>query len=274
MAKGLTDARHYAAIAEVLRKNGTDREGTFQPGEMAEKLQAACDFRYGEGHNEGYDKGLETGFREGMDAGRQAEYDRFWDVFQDYGNRTDYDAAFFRSGFNEINFFPKYDLIPTSLIQSFMNSKIKNLKQILVDAGVVLDTSNCTNFYYAFYASSITHFPDIDLRKATNCEYMFRDSLATTIDKLIVCDKNNLSKSFANALNLENIVFEGTIGQNVDLHWSPLTKASIESVMAALSDTASGMTASFQQSAVNGAFTADEWLALVAAKPNWTITLA
>ena len=236
---------------------------------IAEKLQTIA-----ENEKKVYEAGKTDGVSEGIEQGKKAEWGNFWDVFQDYGNRTDYDAAFFRSGFNEINFFPKYDLKPTSLIQSFMQTKIKNLKQLLNDACVVLDTSNCTNFYYAFYASSITHIPDIDLRKATNTGYMFRESLVTTIDKLIVSDATTLSTMFAALSNLKNIVFEGTIGQSVDLHWSPLTKASIESVMAALSDTASGMTASFKKSAVNAAFTTGEWNALVAAKPNWTITLA
>lgn len=277
MAKGLTDARHYAAIAEVLRKNGADSEGTFQPGEMAEKLQAACDFRYGEGHNEGYDKGLETGFREGRSAGRQAEYDRFWDTYQQNGQRTSYEYAFKGGGWTDKIFKPKYDIIPNAYGASamFQYSSITNLKQLLLDAGVRLDTSNCVFLLQTFQGSEITHIPEIDARKATNTSYMVGSQCKVhTIDKLLVSETTPLSSTFIDSRYLENIVFEGTIGQNVDLHWSPLTKASIESVMAALSDTASGMTASFQQSAVNGAFPSDEWLALVAAKPNWTITLA
>lgn len=277
MAKGLTDARHYAAIAEVLRKNGADREGRFQPGEMAEKLQAACDFRYGEGHNEGYDKGLETGFREGTDAGKQAEYDRFWDTYQQNGNRVTYTYAFSSYGWTDELFKPKYDIVLVGNASSgmFHSSRITNLKQLLLDAGVKLDTSNCTYLLQTFQSSEITHLPEIDARKAANTSYMVGSGCkVVTIDKLLVSETTPLSSTFIGSNSLENIVFEGTIGQNVDLHWSPLTAESIESTVAALSDTASGMTASFKQSAVNGAFTSEEWLALVAAKPNWTITLA
>ena len=277
MAKGLTDARHYAAIAEVLRKNGADAEGTFQPGEMAQKLQDTCDFRYGEGHNEGYDKGLEVGFREGTEAGRQAEYDRFWDTYQQNGNRTSYNYAFYGDGWTDETFKPKYDivLIGNNASGMFRYSRITNLKQLLLDAGVKLDTSNCTYLLQTFQSSEIAHLPEIDARKAVNTSYMCgSDCKVVTIDKLLVSETTPLSSTFIGAGYLENIVFEGTIGQNVDLHWSPLTAESIESTVAALSDTASGMTASFKQSAVNAAFSWEEWLALVAAKPNWTITLA
>lgn len=277
MAKGLTDARHYAAIAEVLRKNGADTEGTFRPGEMAQKLQDTCDFRYGEGHNEGYDKGLEVGFREGTEAGRQAEYDRFWDTYQQNGNRTLYDYAFNSLAWTDEIFKPKYDIVPVGNNANgmFRASGITNLKQLLLDAGVKLDTSNCIYLLQTFQTSEITHIPEIDARIATNTSYMVGSGCkVVTIDKLLVSETTPLFSTFNGSNYLENIVFEGTIGQNVDLHWSPLTAESIESTVAALSDTTSGMTASFKQSAVNAAFTTDEWNALVAAKPNWTITLA
>lgn len=65
MEKGLTDPRHYAAIAEVLRKNSADAEGQVKPADMAQKLQNMGDFRYGEGYNVGYDKGMDAGYSEG-----------------------------------------------------------------------------------------------------------------------------------------------------------------------------------------------------------------
>jgi hypothetical protein len=37
---------------------------------------------------------LKQDFDEVYDAGKQAEYDAFWDVFQNNGNRTDYARAF------------------------------------------------------------------------------------------------------------------------------------------------------------------------------------
>ena len=222
-------------------------------------------------------KVYDAGYNKGKADGRQAEYDRFWDIFQQNGNRTSYNYAFFGYTWTDEIFKPKYDfvLVGNSASGMFHSSGITNLKQLLLDAGVKLDTSNCTYLLQTFQSSEITHLPEIDARNAVNTSYMVGSSCKVhTIDKLLVSETTPLFSTFNGSNYLENIVFEGTIGQNVDLHWSPLTAESIESTVAALSDTTSGMTASFKQSAVNAAFTTDEWNALVAAKPNWTITLA
>jgi hypothetical protein len=67
---------------------------------------------------------------------------------------------------------------------------------------------------------------------------------------------------------------EGTIAGAINLKWSKkLSKASIESVIGCLSDAKTGLTATFSTTAKNNAFTTEEWDALVASKPNWTIAL-
>ena len=84
---------------------------------------------------------------------------------------------------------------------------------------------------------------------------------------------------------LEEVRIEGTIGQNgLDLRWSTkLSRASIESIINALSDTTSGLSITLSLAAVNRAFAYVEngddgsinqpWLDLVASKPNWAINL-
>lgn len=81
------------------------------------------------------------------------------------------------------------------------------------------------------------------------------------------------NRTFLNCTALKEIRIAGTIGLSVDFQYSPLSKASIESIMAALSDTTTGTSVTFSNIAVNAAFTTDEWNALVATKPNWTVTL-
>jgi hypothetical protein len=80
--------------------------------------------------------------------------------------------------------------------------------------------------------------------------------------------------------------FEGVIGSNgIDLHWSTkLSHDSHVSIFNALSTATTGLTVTFSRTAVNKAFetsegandgtTSAEWLALVAAHNNWTISLA
>lgn len=81
---------------------------------------------------------------------------------------------------------------------------------------------------------------------------------------------------------LTNLTIEGTIGQNgFNASWAPLSKASLTSVVNALSSTTTGLTVTVRASAVKKAFetsegandgmSSEEWLTLVATKPNWTI---
>ncbi|MFR8974816.1 MAG: hypothetical protein ACLVG9_02365, partial [Eubacteriales bacterium] len=53
-----------------------------------------------------------------------------------------------------------------------------------------------------------------------------------------------------------------------------LTKSSITSVINGLSDTVTGKTATFNQTAKEAAFTNEEWAVLIGTKPNWTFSLA
>lgn len=197
----------------------------------------------------------EAAYQQGVADGKQAEYDFFWDKFQDYGNRTVYSYAFCYENFSDTTFIPKYPLKP-------------------IQAGTM------------FYSSVLTAVNvTLDLSEATTCGTMFAYAFDLAIIKDLIVNENldGLSTAFRACGALTTLGISGVIGKNIDLHWSPLAKASIENVMAILSNTATGMTATFQKSAVNAAFetsegladgsTSAEWLALVATKPNWTISL-
>ena len=105
-----------------------------------------------------------------------------------------------------------------------------------------------------------------------------------TVDKLTVSSAMTFAASFVSCSKLENITFEGEIGNSIDFQYSPLTKASITSVVEHLWGEASKKTATFNLNAVNKAFetsegvndgsTSAEWTALIGTKPNWTIALA
>ena len=49
-----------------------------------------------------------NGAEENFDEGKQAEYDRFWDAYQENGNRTDYRNAFVGYFWNKETLRPKY----------------------------------------------------------------------------------------------------------------------------------------------------------------------
>ena len=229
------------------------------------------------------------GFEGGKVAGQKVEYDRFWDVYQQNGNRTDYRGAFNGTGWNIDSFKPKYDLRPVRTDYMFAHGSLAgcDLVNILDSLGIVLDTSQATGFNYFTLGDCTTHFPILDLRGDTWTTNLFISASVETIDKLIFKDDGSqiVSSTLSNCGYLKNVVFEGVIGNDMNISGSGmLTKTSITSIINALSNTTTGTTLQLSKRAVNTAFetsmgaadgsTSAEWLALVASKPNWTITLA
>lgn len=219
--------------------------------------------------------------------GMQTEYDRFWDNIQDNGNRTDYSYGFSGAGWNNESFNPKYSMTPTNANTMFRYSQASiDLVEFLNSKGIVLDFSQCTNFQNTFYSAKFSHIGVVDMRSSTTTVvYTFLSCSAKTIDK-IICDKKTVfgSTAFTAAMLLENLIMEGELSSNFDVKDCPLNKASILSIFTVLSDTSTSQTLTLKQSAVNTAFEtsegaadgseSEEWLNLVATKPNWTISLA
>ena len=230
----------------------------------------------------------------GFEAGKQAEYDAFWDNYQENGERDNYQYAFAGRGWNSDIFKPKYDICPTTLNTGFYyfahKEKIENavdFVEIFDNRGLIFDTSNCTNFMSGFMWARIKRLGVIDVRKDTQkLSNTFSYGQIQTIERLIVNENTQYSNNtFQNQATLQNITFEGVIGtNNLNLQWSKkLSKASIENVISCLSATTSGLTVTFSKTAVNTAFETGEgyadgsdsaaWSALIATKSNWTISL-
>lgn len=268
MAKKVYEENNISAIAEKIREK-TGEDTTYKTSEMP------------------------SGIDEVYEAGRKAEYDEFWDTYQQNGTRTDYTCAF-ASWFKEV-FYPKYDLKPTNaymMFRTFDAHNIANREMDLVErlneCGVVLDTSQCTNFQYMFTNSFVTHIGIIDTRSASSILQPFSANRYHTFDKLILKDDGSqtfVAEPFKGATALKNIVIEGVIGQNgLSFQWSTkLNKASITSIINCLSTTTSGLTVTLSKVAVNKAFetsegandgtTSTEWTSLIGTRSNWTISL-
>ena len=214
------------------------------------------------------------------------------------GARVDYTKAFQSGFFNDETFRPIYDIRPTKASYMFAyqgyDSKeyITDLAARFEEAGVVLDTSQCTDFSYMFYvANKITRIPAISLESATGVSALFTHcNKLETIDCLILKEDgsntfttDSWGAPFYNCFELKNITIQGKFGWTISFSACPLTKASIISIVTALLDTASGKTLTLKLTAVQKAFetaegandgnTSEEWLNLAATKSNWTITL-
>lgn len=208
------------------------------------------------------------------DAGKNAEYDAFWDKFQDNGNRVKYDFAFSGLGWTEENFKPKYNICPTTLYFAFRASQdlTCDLVEHLAKLGVTLDTSNSTTFAYCFYGSYIKRVGVLDISKATEIVGMLTNAYyLESVDELIVSANNS---SFNNVLaycsRLKNITISGEIsGDNLNLQRSTeLTHDSLMSIINALSENASGKTLTI--GSMNIAKLTDEELDIVEQK-GWNI---
>jgi len=150
--------------------------------------------------------GMAEAIPEFFDAGKQSEYDAFWDTFQQNGNRTNYNRAFFsetmaQSGWNDENYNPKYDIVTTSGAQTFWCALITDTKV------------------------------PITLKDGCNANTMFGScTKLVAIPKLIL---EGTVSSWANAFitcnALEEIEFEGVIDNNID--FSPCQKLAYKSLM-------------------------------------------
>lgn len=186
-----------------------------------------------------YEAGKAEGgsYNEGYEAGKQAEYDRFWDNFQQNGNRTDYRNGFGR-GWTAETFKPKYDIRPTDAYMMFYNTDLGgiDLAEHLNSLGVTIDFSNCKNMQWIFERARISRVGVIDITGAVAANTIFANcSLLHTIDTLIVSENSTaVTNSFGGCTSLANITIEGIIAQNANFKDCPLTHDSLMSIINAL----------------------------------------
>ena len=177
-------------------------------------------------------------------AGEKSEYDRFWDSYQQKGASISYYRLFSGSGWNDETFKPKYSFSPTSLAEAFKNSRITNLKQILLNQGVTISGSNYINLYYTFSDSTITHIGEIGHIHCNNIQNMcINCNNLISIDKLTIGSNaqghlTTMINAFINCNSLEHVIIDGEItGHDCNVQWSPkLDKESLMSIINALKD--------------------------------------
>lgn len=214
-----------------------------------------------------------------FNAGKEAEYDAFWDAFQDNGKRTYYNYGISGSGWNDDTFKPKYDLVPTEAYSMFHAASISNLIDILSKQGVKLDTSKATTLQNFITGNAvIKKVPKIDasgVTSATGCAGMFNSCMALEeVEEFIFKESITNYLSLAHwCTHLVKFKASGVISGSISFDRSPLNKESITSIINALSSSATGQTATFKKTAKEAAFTAEEWATLIATKSNWTFSL-
>lgn len=201
------------------------------------------------GQQVGYDSGKADGITEGIETGKTQEYWRFWNIHQMNGTRRNYPSGFAGSCWTDETYNPPYEIIVTSIasMMFYANTLITSTK-------VPITIDSTVNNVQVF--SGCTRLETIPSLKVT--------------EKVI-----GFTNWFHSCNALTNITFteDSVIAANIDFQYSPLSKASIQSVVNALSPTVTGKTVTFKKTAKEAAFTQEEWNALVATKSNWTFSL-
>ena len=224
-----------------------------------------------------------------FEAGKKSEYDAFWDNYQQNGNRTNYCSAF-GACWNKDNFKPKYSIRPTSAYYMFYNNigayiDIGEVAEDYFDAlGIELDYSKAGHCQYAIAALHAKRFKKLDFSSATGMIGLFyshsnvinNNNSVEEIDEFVSSEITTYDNStFQHATHLREIRFTGVIAKGVINFQgnTKLSKASIESIVNALSPNTSGLTCTLSATAINNNFTNDERVELFSTKLNWTISL-
>ena len=186
----------FKEIADKIREKTGETE-LIKPSEFASKI----DDVYTAGQNAGGGGDGQT-YEQGVADGKQAEYDRFWDAFQENGNRTTYNYAFY--GWKEDTYNPKYpiNIVSTGNVSNTFNSST------LKDTKVPI-TVSCQTLATTFANSlSLVTIPSIDVSGVT-----------TKIDRC-----------FSSCTALTNLTVVGTINAN-GFDVSPCKKLTHDSLM-------------------------------------------
>ena len=251
--------------------------------EVEDTIQGAWNEGWGMGYEVGYGEGTENGI---LIAGYIAKQE-FWDKFQDYGNRTDYQYAFAGLSWTEENLTPYYDISETTLSNAYMmfaKGTVANLKDIFPQ--LVVNGSQ----YMFLSNTAVTDLGTIVLYDEAYGTFSGCSKLKN-IDNLVIAWSNSGAKDYSSTFNgcssLENVTVSGAgygIRGGMALGAAKkLSRYSIASFIDALSPEVSDKTISFSLEAVNKGFetssgakdgsTSADWLALVNTKPNWNISL-
>lgn len=244
------------SIAEKLTQIAENQQRVYDAGFIAGQAQG------GSGDNGSYEEGYEQG--------KQAEYDRFWDVYQDNGNRNNYASAFGGTGWSEETFNPKYDIITTSTYMMFRGIAIKDLGKAISGSGVKVSI-NTPYLQYTFQISNIEIIEGLEfLQQLELIETAFQCPKLRKIQTLPISE-NATQLVFTNIPLLEEVTFSGVIPVNISFaQSSKLSMGSVQSIIDHLKDLtgATAQKVSFHTTVL--AKLTDVQVAAILAK-NWTM---
>ena len=191
---------------------------------------------------DGLDDVFNAGYEKGIAQGGGSTH--FWDVYQDYGKRTNYSSAFY--GWDGSIFNPIHDMYPTgdygadNMFSNMTNiPNMGDLDAFLKDKGITLDFKDATRLSGTFNKCSATKLPPIDLSSCTKLIMSFYNM--TNLTELTLKNLRSdctFDRVFAFSNKLVTLNITGKIGQNgFSLENNPgISVASLRNVLNALED--------------------------------------
>lgn len=239
---------------------------------IADKLMEIAD-KIPQVYNSGFQKGMKEAegagdtteaYNQGVKDGKQAEYDVFWDGFQQNGTEyLNYGYAFANK---DIWTQENIEKVKYKVLRANYFSVVFSGNTSIADLSAFsFETGKGTYEEYRRMTLSATFNGCTNLKKCMhiNCDMVY-----------------DFTNAFNNCTSLEELPLTGVIIRGgLNLQWSTkLNKESITSVINCLSSGTSGLTVTLSLTAVNNAFEGGrdgtEWQTLIATKPNWTIAYA
>lgn len=174
------------------------------------------------------DGGYDRGYAEGV----QAEYDRFWDVYQQNGERTNYENAFYGVGWTDETYKPKYIPKPTGApTRMFENTRVTKIDMTNLDA-TGMSTGGTSGF-----SSNYIKYLEMDIPNCTSLAsslYYMRGLKTLKLHNMNRC----LLGALIHAFLLEDVEFTGTFGGQYfeAVSSNLLTYESLQNIIAAAYD--------------------------------------
>lgn len=202
--------------------------------EQGKRAKSDLDAVYSYAYEKGKSESGTIGYDEGYADGQKAEYDSFWDSYQQNGQRRNYNYAFF--GWTTDAFKPKYPIIATGdASYMFGGCLIGNQDAAdfdFVERGIVLDTSGATSLTYMFRnALGIKRIGALDCTSCKDLNRLFYSCRVETIDEFKVNENTTYTNTFDYTSRLNNITISGTIGKSINFSACPLSYESMKSII-------------------------------------------
>ena len=214
MANKKYEETDIQAIADTIREK-TGSEDSFKVRDMA------------------------SGVSEVYEAGKKSEYDEFWDAFQDYGKGRWGAYVFSGKWWNDITFYPKYDIKPGGGASGyyFYNNIVTNLRERIDGRGLKIIIPNGNTLQAFFRGAQTVEAPDFDTSPSkVFTQTYYQATRLVTIPRVNISNATDVTNMFVGATSLQNVTFEGEIPLSLSFADCPLSVASLKNIITHLKD--------------------------------------